>query len=136
MADFCYDEMAECAEELISETGRTIQIIKFSETPDDSNAPWDGPTTPRLTPEKDVTTVATFVHPTSVSQLGKSTVSDDLKARSEQICLIAPGISTIPDDLATFTEIIDDDTTRWNITGVETLRPGSKTLLYFVGVKR
>ena len=136
MDTFCYDEMAEFAEELISESGRTIQIIKFSETPNDTAQPWDGPTTPRTSPEATVTTFATFVHPTSDSLLGKGTISDDLKKRSEQICLISPGISTFTDDLATFTEIIDDDGTRWNIQGIETLRPGSKILLYFIGVKR
>ena len=49
---------------------------------------------------------------------------------------MAPGVSTITDDLATFTEIVDSDSTHWNIQGIETLKPGPKTVLYFIGVKR
>lgn len=130
-----WNRPAKTAERLINKYGREVSIIRFTDTPGNPSQSWRGPSAPRTTVDVAVTAKAVFVGLTD-SDWGTMTISDDLKKRSEKICMISPGESTITENLATFTQILDADSTRWNITGVETLEPGDKKILYMIGVKR
>lgn len=126
-----YVALAATAQRLIQENGRSISLISFNATAADANKPWRGATDPRVSPSASLTLYGCFVEPSSAIRLGMSTETSDLLKRSTQIVMVA---STA--DLSSYNEIIDSDTTRWKIEGMEKLKPGETTLLYFIGVKR
>lgn len=65
------------------------------------------------------------------AQAGMSTEVSDLLHRSEQIVIVSTST-----DLSDFNTLVDTDTIRWKITGTEHLKPGTVSLLYFIGVAR
>ena len=130
-----YNAMAAVAEQLIDENGREITIFRFDQTFTDSAKPWKGPTDPRGTPDETATLNAVFVPISGAASLGMKTLDQDLLKRTEQVCLIAPGVTSVPFDLATANEIIDGGVNS-KVTFVETLKPGDTVLLYYVGVSR
>ena len=130
-----YVKAATTAARLVSENGRSVTFLRLDQTIDDSAKPWRGTSNPRTVPDDTVTTSGVFVSPMEGGALlGRTTTSIEWIKRSEQICIVALG-ATSTDDLSRFDELLDG-TERWRITGVETLKPGSTTLLYFVGVAR
>lgn len=131
---FDYTEIQGVAETLITEFGRSVTLEKFNETLQDAGKPYLGSADPRSSPLATVTISAAVVEPDSTVQLGIATKDSELVKRSEQVMIIAPGVS-LAEDLATFDEVVDGST-RWKIQVVETLKPGPVILLYFVGVAR
>jgi hypothetical protein len=71
------------------------------------------------------------VEPSSLDTLGRDYVSPEFLKRAEQIAFISTDTR-----LDQFNEMVDDDGTRWRIVDMTELRPGSKSMLYFVGVKK
>ena len=126
-----YVKLAATAERLVANSGRTITLVQFNSTPADANKPWRGAADPRITPDATLSIVGAFVEPRSDIRLGLSSEIADLLARSSQVIIVA---STA--DLTAYNEVIDSDTTRWKILGLEKLKPGDTTLLYFIGVVR
>ena len=132
-----YDRTVAMAERLIIKYGRKVSGVIFTKTPDDTNERWKGTADIRdSTGNVTEPFSAVFTQPTGENKLGKSTVSEDLKKRSEQILIVSPGIATITSDLAKLDEIIDTDGSKWRVEGIETLKPGNVILLYYIGVKR
>ena len=126
-----YTELATKAEALITKFGRSITIEKFDTTPADASKPWRGPVDPRASLDATVATDGVFVEPSEASKLGMSVDVNDLLQRSEQIVIVSTST-----DLNGFNELVDTDTTRWKILGFEHLKPGTVSLLYFIGVAR
>jgi hypothetical protein len=124
-----YEELKQVANELIFEAGRTVSFIQLDSTPDDTATPWEN-STPR-TGQTSVSLKGVFVEPESSIQLGESYVSKDLVKRSTKILIVEPG----DNDLSTFDEI-NDGGVKWKIEGVEILKPGTVTIVGFVGVSR
>ncbi len=129
MVDFV--RLLATAQRLISESGRSIQLVKLDSTPADPTKPWDGPTDPR-TGTTTLTLDGVAVDPTSAARLGLVSMTDDLMKRSEQIYIVAAGANV---DLDVFNEVNDEGKT-WKIEGVRTLRPGKVTVLSYIGVRR
>ena len=73
------------------------------------------------------------VEPSSLSSLGISTVDQDLLKRTEKVLLAAPPEDG--SDLATFHEV-QDEVMLYQILKVDTLRPATTTVIYFVWVGR
>ena len=128
-----YTKTIATAQRLITKFGRSITFVSFDETLGEAAKPWKGATAPRGAGATTLILDAVSVEPRSLDELGRSTAIDDLVKRSEQIMIVSPGSAV---SLESFEEIIDDDTSRWKIVGLERLRPGTEILLYFVGVKR
>ena len=126
-----YVKLAATAARLVSNNGRSITLVEFDKTPDDADKPWRGAVDPRISPESTKVVSGVFVEPSSAVRLGMSSEVDDLLKRSSQIIIVA---ST--DDLEVYNEVIDTDTKRWKIVGMEKLKPADTTLLYFIGVAR
>lgn len=112
---------------LLTKNGRPVTFIELAAA---GAVPWEGPADPRGSPARVLTTVGCFVEPDSLQRLGLSTKVEELIQRSDRICLV-PGAAVLDD----FNEILDEGQ-YYSITGLETLRPGTTTLLHFVGVKR
>lgn len=120
------------AQRLITANGRSVTFVNFSSTLQNSSRPWLGAADPRATPDNTLTVDAVFVEPSSAVRLGLSQEASDLVKNSEQIMIVSPGATA---DLSIYQEV-DDDSVRWKIEAVETLKPGAAVLLAFVGVKR
>lgn len=129
MVDFV--KLKATAQRLIAANGRAVTFIQHDQTLSDPAKPWKGPADPRATPASTSNQVAVFVEPFSATELGLSSIQTDLIKRSDQIMIVAAGVV----DLSQFQEVLDDGV-YWIITGIETLRPGTTTLLFFVGVRR
>lgn len=130
-----YVEIAEIAKTTIDENGRDVTFIRFDQSESDVNKPWLGPTDPRATPDATATVKGIFVQPVAAAELGLTTIDQDLLKRTSEILIVAPGATAPPFDLATANEIVDEGVNK-KIVFVETLRPNTLTLLYFVGVSR
>lgn len=130
-----YVEIANIAKTAIDENGRPVTFLRFDQTPADVNQPWNGPADPRATPDASASVIGLFIQPVVAQTLGLTTVDQDLMKRTEEIVLVAPGAANPPFDLTTANELIDGGVNK-KITFVETLRPNTITLLYFVGVAR
>lgn len=126
-----YTKLAATAQRLVENSGRDITLVEFNTTPADASKPWRGASDPRTTPDATLAVSGVFVEPSSATKLGMSTEVSDLLKRSSQIIIVA---STA--DLKSYNEVIDSDSSRWKIVGMETLKPGDTTLLYFIGVQR
>jgi len=126
-----YTEMAAVAQSLIDANGRTVTVIAWKETPADAAKPWEGPDDPRGTPANTDDVKGCFV-PLAGSGLGTDTIDADALKRTYEVCMIGPGASF---DLATANELIDS-TVHKRVTFVQTLKPGSTVLMYYLGVGR
>lgn len=131
---FDYEEIANTAKELVEEFGREVVFERFNTYSQDENKPWQGPPAARTNPTERVTGFAAFVDPGNAKSLGLSTTDIDLLKRSQQIMIFAPG-PDLTADLKQFQEV-EDDGVRWKIEFIETLKPGSMVLLYYIGVSR
>lgn len=124
-----HEEFLELAEELIAEDGRDVVFIQLATLP--GAFPGEVAGDPRSPPAAQLPTKACFVEPDSMQRLGMSTRVIELAKRSDQICLV-PG--TFP--LEQYNEVLDDDGNYYKIKGMEKLRPGTRSILYFVGLAR
>jgi hypothetical protein len=130
MSAIDYDTIATVVRTLLSENGRTVTLNKMDNVPSNSSKPWQGSTTAR-TAVATLEVSAVFVEPSSLDTLGRDYVSPEFLKRSEQIAFISTDTR-----LDQFNEMVDSDSTRWRIVDMTELRPGSKSMLYFVGVKK
>lgn len=123
-----YLKLAALAKTMIDGAGRPVTFVKLNRTPTDPAKPWRGNVDPRGAPAATLTANAVFVEPSSATKLGMSTTTSDLLKKSKAILLVATDT-----ELEGYEEVIDG-TSRKRILAVEKLKPGSTTLLYFVGI--
>lgn len=122
-----HDKFLPTIQRLLKKHGRTVTFIELETA---GAFPGEGPADPRNPPKRSLTVFCTFVEPDSLQRLGIGTELDQLIQRSTEICLV-PGSNEVAD----FNEILDEGK-YYSITGMQKLRPGTTTLLHFVGVKR
>lgn len=126
--------LAETGKRLVDKHGRSMVFNRRDRAPDDAAKPWLGPADVGEDPDATATLYAVSVEPGAAVKLGISTENSDMVKQSTEILIVAPG-STFSEDLSTFDEVVDGSD-KFRITAVEKLRPGTQTVLYFVGVKR
>lgn len=127
-----YDQMSALATEMMAEYGRSITLVKFSETPSDASKPWNG----RTGVDTTLTLNAVFVPPNTVRQfgltaLGEGTEYIDMITRSEQIAICNPDTEDVREYTA-----LQDGGIEYGIIATQVLKPGDKRLLAFIGVRR
>jgi hypothetical protein len=122
-----HDKFLSMVNRLLTKHGRTVTLIELNDV---GALPWEGATAPAAAPKRSLVTKGCFVEPDSLQRLGLGTHIEELVQRSKRIFL-APG----PAVLEGFNQVIDE-AQYYTITGMETLRPGTTTLLHFVGVNR
>lgn len=123
----------EFAQQEIADNGRAVTLIQFEAAAADPAKPWEGSADPRGNPAASLPLFAVFVQPSSLAKLGKTSISDDLAKRSEQIAMVAPGATA---DLTIFNTLQDTDGSFWKISGIEELRPNEQLVIGYVGVSR
>lgn len=125
-----HEEFLELAEELIPENGREVTFIQLSTVT--GGFPGESAGDPRNPPARSLSVIGCFVEPDSLQRLGITTKIDQLLQTSDRIMLVAGTHS-----LRGFEEVIDSDDSRYyKIQGMEELKPGTRSLLWFVGVER
>lgn len=130
MAAVDYDEFIALAQELIAEAGRPVTFQVLSATPADANKPWKGPAAPTVGSSKDAPAV--FLPP-SGQDLGIMTLSAEMLARTQQVCLVAATADAF--DFGVVNALLDGGV-RWGVQWVSTLAPGPKAVFYALGVAR
>jgi hypothetical protein len=125
-----HDKFLPMIQRLIAKNGRAVKFIELNAAPANPSFPFEGPTDPAAVPTRTLTTSGCFVEPDSLIRLGITTKVEELLQRSDRI-MLAPGSN----DLSGYNTVVDEGET-YKITGIETLRPGTTTLLHFVGVMR
>ena len=123
-----HDKFLPMIQRLLAKNGRSVTFIELETA---GAVPGEGPADPRNPPKRSLGATACFVEPDSLQRLGISTKLEELIQRSDRICLV-PGSVGVLDG---YNEVFDEGS-YYSITGMETLRPGTTTLLHFVGVKR
>lgn len=128
MVDFV--KLAGVATRLITANGRTISLVKPAE---DQVQPWENP----VGSATETPAFGAFVPPNTVRQFGLTALGTgsefrDLIQQSEQIIIVTPQEDV---DYGSFTNVLDEGV-QWGIIGSQTLRPGTVTLLGFLGVRR
>lgn len=132
-----YTKAAALAQKLITDNGKTVNLIRTSETPQDVDKPWNGPD-PAEDPSQEIilTVPALQLMPNQVrvfnlSALGDATILNGLLSLAELVYIVFQG----ENDLEQFT-FLEDNGVRYHIEGTQTLRPANTTLLGYVGVRR
>lgn len=129
-----YAALAVTARELVEANGRQVTLRRLENAPSNALKPWRGATDPTSPADASATPYGVAVSPSSAQSLGMSTTDNDLVKKAEQIFIITP-VSGETNDYSTFHELLDG-AVPYRIIGVEKLKPGSTTLLYFIGVAR
>lgn len=121
-----YSEMAEVAAELLEEFGRSVTVVKMSQTHADASQPWLGFTDAETARPVNGVFLA-------MGGIGFTVVQTDERSPrdAEMHVLVAAGDSGLQagDELETFTEL-RDGADIWAITGAVPLTPGDTKLIY------
>lgn len=131
MAGIDYESLALVVRQLLADNGRVVTLNQLNNVPANPAQPWRNVSTDVRTAVATLEVSAVFVEPSSLDTLGKDYVSPEFLKRIEQLAFVST--DTRLDD---FDEMVDFDGTRWNIVEMTELRPGQKSMLYFIGVKK
>lgn len=126
-----HSSFVKLAGRLITKHGRSVTLYKLSSTVADASKPWSGAGTP--TEIGGTTAQAVFLPHAGELELGKVVHDMELFHKAEQMVLIAPPASGV--NLEDY-HLLVDNTVRWRIEVIRTVRPGSQTILYVAGVCR
>lgn len=123
-----YNLAAKNAKALLKRYGRTLQFVRFNETPADTNKPWNGP---GQNGQTIVNIQGIAIDPIGQRQLGSRVTVDDLITENATLFLVAND----GNDLSVFSEVIDGNE-KFGIVLIDTLKPGEIPLISYVWVKR
>lgn len=133
MAGPDYVKLAAKAKTLVTQSGRTITLVKVNETPADPSRPWNGPA-----PAGEVTVNVPGIQllPNAVRIFGLSALGDanefqGLVTYSELVYVVFAG----EEDLSEFTYVRDGGVD-YQIEATQELKPADVTLLGYIGVRR
>lgn len=128
---FDYEPLVTDVRELLDSFGRTATFNKLNNVPPDSATPWRSTDNPRNEIVESLSVSIVPVEPSALDDLGRDDMTQDFIKRSQQILFVSTDT-----DLRQFDEMVDSDGSRWRITYLTELRPGSRSMLYFVGISK
>lgn len=128
-----YTKLAAKAQQLVTQSGRTVSLIRKNETPIDNAKPWNGSL---AAPETALVVPAIQLLPNAVrifglAALGDANRLDGLISLSEYVYIVFAG----ENDLHQYTQVLDEGV-YFNIEATQSLRPAEITLLGYIGVRR
>ena len=127
-----YAKLALTAKRLISENGRTIQLIRPSEIAVDPEAPWNGGTSTEISFDVPaVQLLPNAVRIFGLSALGEAGMMQGLVSVAELVYVVFQEEL----DLKQFT-FVRDGGIDFTIEAVQMLKPANTTILGFIGVRR
>jgi len=128
-----YNKLAAKAQQLITDSGRTVRLVKPGIVPVDPTKPWNGniPTGEVTLEVPAVQLLPNAVRIFSLSALGDANEFRGLVTFSELVYIIFQGEENLED----YT-IVRDGGVDFQIEATQALKPANKTLLGFIGVRR
>ncbi len=128
-----YAKLAAKAQQLVTQSGRTVTLIRKNETAVDPSKPWNGsfsaPETGLIVPA--IQLLPNAVRIFGLAALGDASRLDGLISLSEYVYIVFAGES----DLHQYTQVLDEGV-YFNIEATQSLRPAEITLLGYIGVRR
>lgn len=124
-----YDNAVQTAYRVVQKWGRSVTVVKGSETATSASEPWMGSDSEytAATASSEVATKAVFVDPKSDTNFGwVEEMGITLHAKGSQIAIVAArGLVDLSQH-----EGIEDGTVTWKIERAHVLKPGDTTVLY------
>ena len=123
-----YTEYVDLADELISEHGRSITVLKSGGDPVDADMPWRGRDASYNSeaPASEDDAIGVFL------RYRERDLGGDIK-RGDKMLLVA---AKDQDDLSKHDGVRDSDDSVWRIIDEEIIKPGDTTLLYIFQVRQ
>jgi hypothetical protein len=128
---FDYDEIVATAIEVVDEFGRDVTFLKLDPGPTDAAKPWNGGA-PRTAPLETKVQKVCFVEPESLERLSKRVKPSDFVNKGYQSIVIVPG----PLSFQQYSEILDEDGSRWRIKSFDEFKPGPTIVISYIRVTR
>lgn len=130
-----YVKLAAKAQTLITQSGRTVTLVKPATAPADPTQPWNGPTDPAVG-EITLEVPGVQLLPNAVRIFGLAALGDANEFRglitySELVYIVFQG----EENLESYT-FVRDDGVDFQIEATQALKPANTTLLGFIGVRR
>ena len=130
-----YAKLAAKAQALVTQSGRTLTLVKPATAPDDPTQPWNGPTDPAVG-EVTLDVPGIQLLPNAVRIFGLAALGDANEFRglvtySELVYIVFQG----EEDLEDYT-IVRDGGVDFQIEATQALKPADTTLLGYIGVRR
>lgn len=120
-----YARLAQVAQKLITENGRSVTFVKLAETAADPNRPWEG------TSDAETLVVATAV----ITRYAKEDVDGEIVRRGDMRAVVDE-LSVTPNSIEDFDLLRDDENQEWKIVDVVKFRPGPTTLAYVLQLRK
>lgn len=133
MAGPDYTKLAATANRLITQSGRTVTLVKPNETPADPSQPWNGPA-PAGETTLDVPGIQLLPNAVRIfglAALGDANEFQGLVTYSELVYIVFAG----EEDLSLYTYVRDGGVD-YQIEATQELKPADTTLLGYIGVRR
>ena len=138
-----YEKLSATALKLIEKNGRTVTLVKLSETPANASEPWKGPAAAAAVSVGEpgalgsgkvgLEVIACFVT-FSDNELAELFGLVNEARRGQKSAFVA-GAAVTPEDLRDFDQMVDGSDV-WKIEAVDTLRPGDVPLLHYLVLGR
>lgn len=130
-----YVKLAATAQRLVTESGRTIQLVKPATELANADEPWNGPTD-QTVGETVISVPGIQLLPNAVRIFGLAALGDANEFRglitySELVYVVFQGEENLED----YT-IVRDSGVDFQIEATQALKPANTTLLGFIGVRR
>ena len=129
-----YTELLSTSKELIKTFGKIITLLKYNQTPTDSDKPWAGNILPTTTPSFSFNLYGVLIPISSKTSLGALSSNTDLSYNRNNTYIVEPSEQT-PDILQDATILIDSGI-EYKIKSIDKLKPANTVLLYYVEVSR
>lgn len=130
-----YTEKQVGASTKIKNSGVLIKLIKFDDTPADSDKPWASGVSNRESAGASVCVWAVRAYPgSSAFNVGSKFVAEDL-LKTAEIMYIAEVGEEDKEGLDKY-HVVEDDSEQYGIKFVRRFKPGNVTILYYIGVAK
>lgn len=124
-----YAALAGDVKQLIEDNGRSVDLIKASESAELSSKPWRGSST---VDDEKITATAILI------EYEEDEIDDQLVRRGDQRCLLAATSTEVADKDITAYDSLDDTgvTGEWHIINVKPIQPGDTLIVYDIQLRR
>lgn len=120
-----FTRLAQVADRLIGENGRTVTLVKLDRDAEASSSPWRGPDP--ATPVEELTVTAVLVDAADFGFVSTD-LGNTIDRSSRKIALVAA--LDVPNTNLEEFDLMRDGDDVWKIVTVRELQPGTTTVLY------
>ena len=118
------------AKRLIAKHGRKVRLQLLAERGSDPTKPWKGSCLDDI--ENEYSAMAAFI-PAAGRDLGTIVEDKDLLKQVTHVCICEAIAQGLEDKI---TRVEDSDNTMWRVVWMQTLKPGTLSIIYTLGLAR